>query len=141
MHLSPRVGMCVYDLFASAMQRISPLIPISRTSVLKCADHMSRVGHNRIYTPYMTVYLVISLPAIPSTIPDIHCVYISGSCQSCTRCNSHLYGHRLLTFRPFNLYVVYPLQNSVREYLNTFSNIQIHGHCKLPSTSYTNLFA
>jgi len=27
--------------------------------------HMSRVGQNRIYTPYMTVFLVISLPKIP----------------------------------------------------------------------------
>ena len=26
---------------------------------------MSRVGQNRIYTPYMTIYLVISLPKIP----------------------------------------------------------------------------
>ena len=29
--------------------------------------HMRRVGQNRIYTPYMTVYLVISLPEIPYT--------------------------------------------------------------------------
>jgi len=28
-------------------------------------SHMSRVGQNHIYTPYMTVYLVISLPKIP----------------------------------------------------------------------------
>jgi len=27
--------------------------------------HMHRVGQNRIYTPYMTVYLVISLLKIP----------------------------------------------------------------------------
>ena len=27
--------------------------------------YISRVGQNRIYTPYMTVYLVISLPIIP----------------------------------------------------------------------------
>jgi hypothetical protein len=26
---------------------------------------MCRVGQNRIYAPYMTVYLVISLPKIP----------------------------------------------------------------------------
>jgi hypothetical protein len=26
---------------------------------------MCRVGQNRIYTPYVTVYLVISLPKIP----------------------------------------------------------------------------
>ena len=33
---------------------------------------MSRVGQNRIYTPYMTVYLVISL----SKIPYIHRIYM-----------------------------------------------------------------
>ena len=27
--------------------------------------HMRRVGQDRVYTPYMTVYLVISLPKIP----------------------------------------------------------------------------
>jgi hypothetical protein len=31
-----------------------------------------RVGHNRIYTPYMTVYLVISLPKLPY----IHRIYM-----------------------------------------------------------------
>jgi len=33
---------------------------------------MSRVGQNCIYTPGMTVYLVISLPKIPYT----HCIYM-----------------------------------------------------------------
>jgi len=33
---------------------------------------ISRVGQNRIYTPYMTVYLVISLPKIPY----IHRIYM-----------------------------------------------------------------
>ena len=33
---------------------------------------MLRVGQNRIYTPYMTVYLVISLPKIPY----IHRIYM-----------------------------------------------------------------
>jgi hypothetical protein len=28
---------------------------------------MCRAGQNRIYTPYMTVYMVISLPKIPNT--------------------------------------------------------------------------
>jgi len=32
----------------------------------------TRVGQNRIYTPYMTVYLVISLPKIPY----IHRIYM-----------------------------------------------------------------
>jgi len=33
---------------------------------------MTRAGQNRIYTPYMTVYLVISLPKIPY----IHRIYM-----------------------------------------------------------------
>ena len=33
---------------------------------------MCRVGQNRIYTPYMTVYLVTSLPKIPY----IHRIYM-----------------------------------------------------------------
>ena len=37
-----------------------------------CIYHIYRVGQNRIYTPYMTVYLVISLPKIPY----VHRVYI-----------------------------------------------------------------
>jgi len=37
-----------------------------------CRSELLRVGQNRIYTPYMTVYLVSSLPKIP---------YIYGSCK------------------------------------------------------------
>jgi len=37
-----------------------------------CTPYMPRVGQNRIYTPYMTVYLVISLPKIPY----IHRIYM-----------------------------------------------------------------
>jgi hypothetical protein len=36
-----------------------------------------RVGHNRVYAPYMTVYLVTSLPKIPY----ISHIYICGSGQ------------------------------------------------------------
>ena len=36
------------------------------------ATPMCRVGQNRIYSPYMTVYLVISLPKIP----HIHRIYM-----------------------------------------------------------------
>ena len=39
--------------------------------------NIGRVGQNRIHTPYMTVYLVISLPKIPY----IHRIYIYGSGQ------------------------------------------------------------
>jgi hypothetical protein len=35
-------------------------------------DAICRVGQNRIYTPYMTVYMVISLPNIPYT----HRIYV-----------------------------------------------------------------
>jgi len=31
--------------------------------IISCSLH--RVGQNRIYTPYMTVHLVISLPKLP----------------------------------------------------------------------------
>ena len=34
--------------------------------------YMTRVGQNRIYTPYTTVYLVISLPKIPY----VHRIYM-----------------------------------------------------------------
>ena len=42
--------------------------------------HINRVGQNRIYTPYMTVYFVISLPKSPY----IHRKYICGSGQPYT---------------------------------------------------------
>ena len=38
--------------------------------------HMCRVGQNRIYTPYLTVYMVNSLPKIPYT----HRMYIYTVC-------------------------------------------------------------
>ena len=46
-------------------------------TVAQDACSVIRVGQNRIYTPYMTVYLVISLPKIPY----IHRIYIYGSGQ------------------------------------------------------------
>ena len=44
--------------------------------------YISRVGQNRTYAPYMTVYLVISLPKIPY----IHRIIIYGSGQPYTYC-------------------------------------------------------
>jgi hypothetical protein len=35
--------------------------------------YIYRVSHDRIYTPYMTLYLVISLPKIPY----VHCIYMA----------------------------------------------------------------
>jgi len=41
--------------------------------------NITRVGHNRIYTMYMTVHFVISLPKIPYIHRIyIRCVYIYG---------------------------------------------------------------
>jgi len=48
---------------------------------------MSRVGQNRIYTPYKTVYLVISLPKIPY-IHRIYMVLANPSNEPCTVCVS-----------------------------------------------------
>jgi hypothetical protein len=45
---------------------------------------MSRVGQNRIYAPYMTVYLVISLPKVPY----IHRVYMVLANPTDERCIS-----------------------------------------------------
>jgi hypothetical protein len=46
---------------------------------------MCRVGQNRIYTPYMTVYLVISLP----NLPYIHRIYmvLANPSNVCVMCN------------------------------------------------------
>ena len=45
-------------------------------------SHNSVVGQNRIYTSYMTVYLVISLPKIPYT-HRIHMVLANPTQQTC----------------------------------------------------------
>jgi len=42
---------------------------------------MFRVGQNRIYTPYMTVYLVVSLPNFTVYTPYI---YGSGQPYTCS---------------------------------------------------------
>ena len=44
---------------------------------------MLRVGQNRIYAPYMTVYLVISLPKIPF-IHRIYMVLANPTYATCT---------------------------------------------------------
>ena len=46
------------------------------------AWHVSIVGQNRIYTPYMTVYLVISLLKIPY-MHRIYMVLANPTCVSC----------------------------------------------------------
>jgi hypothetical protein len=51
----PCRGIC-----AEVSVRYEQLVNLGIRTVL-----ISRVGQNRIYTPYMTVYLVISLPSVP----------------------------------------------------------------------------
>jgi hypothetical protein len=45
----------------------------SEFALMKCATQsMCRVSQNRVYTPYMTVYFVFSLP----NIPYVHRIYM-----------------------------------------------------------------
>jgi len=59
---------CISDVCfpAHASRRMLPCACVSYPLSV-----ISRVGQNRIYTPYMTVYLVISLPKIPYSIHHI----------------------------------------------------------------------
>jgi len=50
-----------------------------------CTEAITRVGQNRIYTPYMTVYLVVSLPKIPY-IHRIHRVLANPSYYTYCHC-------------------------------------------------------
>jgi hypothetical protein len=50
-------------------------------SSVRATPHIHRVGQNRMYTPYMTVYLAIFLPIIPYTV---YTPYIYGSDQPYT---------------------------------------------------------
>jgi len=59
---------CVQELMENTFVCVVHLFEKMLVSVVL----MSRVGQNRIYTPYMTVYLVISLPKIPY----IHRIYM-----------------------------------------------------------------
>jgi hypothetical protein len=61
------------SLYVRKRMRVQIQVPLPNMSVCKTSHiqpwstHMFRVGQNRIYTPYMTVYMVISLPKIPYT--------------------------------------------------------------------------
>jgi hypothetical protein len=57
--------------------------------------HMFMVGQNRIFTPYMTVYLVISLPQIPKihriSIYTYMYTWITAYIYTCVHGSGHLY--------------------------------------------------
>ena len=95
---------------------------------------MSRVGQNRIYTPYLTVYLVISLPKIPY----VHRIYmvlanpINEQCDECvcmlmgTMC-SVLCAHRSQT-RCKHAHVV--------TYVRAHTHIHTHTECIVYAMKY-----
>ena len=53
---------------------------------------ITRVGQNRIYTPYMTVYLVISLPKMPYT----HRIYVVLANPTYNSSGVNLFGKRIV---------------------------------------------
>jgi len=55
----------IYFPFRGYLCLLSAFLCLSSTVRSFCMSLMRRVGQNRIYTKYMTVYLVISLPKIP----------------------------------------------------------------------------
>ena len=57
-------------------------------AVLSGRKHMSRVGQNRRYAPYMTVYLVKSLPKIPY-MHRIYMVLANPTHQGGTNVTAH----------------------------------------------------
>ena len=64
------------EMQAQASLAVRQIIPSSKRKIVQGSGwpepHKYRVGQNRIYTPYMTVYLVISLPKTPY----MHCIYM-----------------------------------------------------------------
>ena len=68
-------GKCTYIYINTLCMRILRCICVylMRTQqTIPCTHRISRVGQNCIYTPYMTVYVVIPLPKIPY----IHRIYM-----------------------------------------------------------------
>jgi len=97
--------LCLYRDTAKESEDTSPLLPQSCVELIflqklcsyrgtaRIRGHITRVGQNRIYTPYMTVYLVISLPKIPY----IHRIYMVLANPTHYRfCSSHVW------MRPFS---------------------------------------
>ena len=88
--------------------------------------HTSRVGQNRIYTPCMTVYSVISLPKIPY----IHRIYMVLA--NPTYMHTHTSTHAIHTFAHtlthslVNTHMITSAQTHTHTHLCTHSNIQMH---------------
>ena len=64
----------------------------NRSTAYTCKHaQINRVGQNRISAPYMTVFMVISLPKIPY----IHYIYLLNVCLRSTLTNKHHSGLRV----------------------------------------------
>jgi hypothetical protein len=93
--------------------------------------HTSRVGQNRIYTPCMTVYSVISLPKIPY----IHRIYMVLA--NPTYMHTHTSTHAIHTFAHtlthslVNTHMITSAQTHTHTHLCTHSNIQMHIYTQL----------
>jgi hypothetical protein len=55
----------LFNIASSTKEKLCWQVSHSHTSHCRGTCPVPRVGQNRIYTPYMTVYLVIFLPKIP----------------------------------------------------------------------------
>ena len=54
-----------FEKFKHQLRELSQCIQFVNRDLFSAQSHTYRVGLKRIYTPYMTVCLVISLPKIP----------------------------------------------------------------------------
>jgi hypothetical protein len=63
--LSPFLSVCYVDVFTRLRADEAENDRNCFVMEFLVKKALARVGQNRIYTPYMTVYLVISLPKIP----------------------------------------------------------------------------
>ena len=61
----PTTGRWMSSCFRLLGYNTQEALMLHYTGGFKATAHRRRVGQNRIYTPYMTVFLVISLPKIP----------------------------------------------------------------------------
>jgi len=90
----------------------------------EAASHVCRVGQNRIYTPYMTVYIVICLPKIPYIHRNIY-IYINRNIYIYTE--KYIYIHRniyIYIHRNIYLYIYIFIQRDIYIYIH--QNIYIY---------------